>query len=94
VTDSTDELAEVIEQTREGAVRSAKQIQKLLQKMEKRLDGLTKGKGTPRELQQAMTAYGIMIDKVPVVLRTLRSLEAESNDDIAAGWTVVVKEDE
>ncbi len=88
-----DELGEVIEQTRAGAVCSAKKIQKLLRQMESRLDKLTTGSGQPRELQQAMTAYGIMIDKVPVVLRTLRSLEAEAVDDIETGWTVIVRDE-
>jgi hypothetical protein len=89
-----DDLALVVEETREGVIRSARKVQELLKKMEDNLDGLTsKGARDPRGLQQAMTAYGIMVDKVPVLLRTLRNLEAEAVDDIEAYWEPVIKED-
>ncbi len=92
---AADDLGEVIELTREGVIRSAKKLQALLERMEQRLEDLTmKGSRDTRGMQQAMTAYGIMIDKVPILLRTLRSLEAESVDDIGTEWRVVVREEE
>jgi hypothetical protein len=88
-----DDLAVVIEETREGVVRSARKMQQLLKKMEQNLDGLASDPKDPRRLQQAMTAYGIAIDKVPILLRTLRALEAEAVDDIEVGWNIVVREE-
>ncbi len=85
-----DELGAVVAETRQSAIDSARHIQKLMRDLAIEMEP---GKMPARELRDSIVAYGIMVDKVPVILRTLRSLEAEAVDDIETGWTVVVRED-
>jgi hypothetical protein len=86
-----DDLAELVEYVRRKSGRRVKRIGEMLDTMETKLSTMV---GERMNIQQAFTAYGIMLDKVPGLMRDLRGLEAESVDDLEAGWDIVVRDED
>jgi hypothetical protein len=90
----TDELADLVKRTRDSCSKSIDFLERVLRRMEANVDAMVESK-TPKahDIKEGIIAYGVMVDKVPDILKTIRLLEAEAADDIEAGWEVVVREE-